>query len=122
MDLGAYVISQETAIVSYVNKHYGDVPRLRGVRFMRVETPYHSDSYQNDMFDSYCGKDIIYIHTRCGGNNYIDCGGEEWENSNPLFLEGVDDEWDCTYRDHYFEAVVDEEYNKIIAMLSVDID
>lgn len=131
MDLGAHVISRDEAIMSYINKHYGGVPRLRGVRFMKVETPYDSDGYleyQEEAFNSYCGKDVIYIHTRCGGSkkcedsNYVYFGADKWEESNLLFIEGVTDEWDATYRDHYFEAVVDEEYDKIIAMFSVDTD
>lgn len=109
MDLQAYVISKDMEIMSYANKHYGDIPRLRGVRFMKLETP-----CGDSVFDSYCGKDVIYIHTRCGGDNYEFFEADEWENNNPLFLEGVDDDFDCTYRDHYFEAVVDDEYNNII--------
>ena len=127
MDLCAHVISQDEMIMSYINKHYGGVPRLRGVRFMKIETPYDSDGYldyQEEAFNSYCGKDVIYIHTRCGGkknwedSNYVYFGADKWEDSNPLFLEGVTDEWDATYRDHYFEAVVDDEYNKLINMLA----
>ena len=126
MDLGAHVISRDEAVMSYVNKHYGGIPRLRGVRFMKLETPYDSDGYQDDVFNSYCGKDVIYIHTRCGGyrnweeSNYVYFDADKWEDNNPLFLEGVNDEFDSTYRDHYFTAVVDEEYDSLIAMLSED--
>ena len=109
MDLQAYMISEDEMIMSYVNKHYGEIPRLRGVRFMKLEVP-----CGDGVFDSYCGKDVIYIHTRCGGDNYECFEADVWENNNPLFLEGVDVDFDCTYRDHYFEAVVDDEYNSII--------
>ena len=109
MDLQAFMIGEDKDIMSYVNKHYGEIPRLRGVRFMKLETP-----CGDSVFDSYCGKDVVYIHTRCGGDNYEYFEADEWENNNPLFLEGVDDDFDCTYRDHYFEAVVDDEYNSII--------
>lgn len=114
MDLQAYMISGDEDIMSYIDKHYGKIPRLRGVRFMKLETPYDEETYQDEVFNSHCGKDVIYIHTRCGGGNYEYCEADKWENSNPLFLESVDDDFDCTYRDHYFEAVVDDEYNNII--------
>lgn len=131
MDLSAYAISRDEMIMSYINKHYGEVPRLRGVRFMKVENPYDGKGYleyQDDAFNSYCGKDVIFIHTRCGGernweeSNYVYFGADKWEEGNPLFIEGVTDEYDATYRDHYFEAVVNDEYNKLVNMLSENSD
>lgn len=115
MDLAAYMISEDKDVMSYINKHYSGIPRLRGVRFMKLETPYPGEyTYQDELFNSYCGKDVIYIHTRCGGGNYEYFEADKWEDSNPLFLKGVDDEFDCTYRDHYFKAVIDDEYNSIV--------
>ena len=114
MDLQAYVISEDKDIMSYINKHYSGIPRLRGVRFVKLETPYEEETCQDEVFNSYCGKDVIYIHTRCGGGNYEYFEADKWESNNPLFLKGVDDDYDRTYRDHYFEAVVDDEYNSIL--------
>lgn len=122
MDLYAY--SQIEKLGEYVTKHYGEVPRLRGIRLMKLEKPEESYSTQMDIYNSYCGKDVIYIHTRCGSAwygdddpdaNYISCGGKEWEEANSeLFIESINDEFDGTYRDHYFEAVIDDDYKALI--------
>ena len=122
MDLGAYM--QIPSLEGYVTKHYGDVPRLRGIRLMKLEKESGEYGRQMEMFDSHCGEDVIYIHTRCGSAgwgdddpdaNYISCGGKDWEESNPdTFIESINDEWDGTYRDHYFKAVIDDEYKQLI--------
>ena len=128
MDLYAYMLSQGKDVQNYVNKNYGPIPRLRGVRFMRYEEPDNCDGEgdMKEVWSSMCGKDVIYIHTRCGGgydetdpdSNYIACGGKEWEEAHAdTFLESVDDEYDSTYRDHYFTAVIDDDYDKICKLL-----
>lgn len=115
MDLYAYM--QIGALGSYVEKNYGAPPRLRGIRLMEMERPYaNPGDLQTKVFNSHCGKPVIYIHTRCGGANYRDCGADEWELDNSeTFIESVDDECDCTYRDHYFKAVEDDEYRALVA-------
>lgn len=116
MDLYAYMLSQDKNVQHYINEHYGPVPRLRGIRFMRYEEP--DNCRDNDLWAEMCGKDVIYIHTRCGGNNYVSCGGKAWEESHKeLFLQSADDVYDCTYRDHYFSAIIDDDYNKICERL-----
>lgn len=122
MDLGAY--ANIDALEPYVSRHYGEVPRLRGIRLMRTEEQTGETEHQMQVFDSYCGKDVVYVHTRCGSSwlgdddpnsNYIYCGGLEWEESNPdTFIESLNDEFDGTYRDHYFKAVIDDEYKAMI--------
>ena len=125
MDLGAYAIMEIPGVMDYINKHYGDIPRLRGVRFMYVESPIEdADSSQKVCFNNYTGQHVIYVHTRCGdcghgywskSSNYIYCGGKEWEEKHKdLFLDHHTDEFDSTYCDHYFKAVVDDEYDKLI--------
>ena len=115
MDLLAYI--QIGELCSYVVKHYGEPPRLRGIRLMEIERPCeHPEDRQMEVFNSHCGKPVIYIHTRCGGANYRDYGADEWELDNSeTFIESVDDECDCTYRDHYFKAVEDDEYRALVA-------
>ena len=127
MDLYAYMISQAGDVARYIESAYGKVPRMRGVRFMKIETPdaCDDDTYQGEMFRRHCGDDVVYIHTRCGSawwgdddesSNYISCGGREWEEANAdTFIESCNDEFDGTYRDHYFKAVVCPEYDKIVA-------
>lgn len=131
MDLGAYVIMEEPEIKAYLEKHYGDVPRPRGVRFMALHK--ETDCDEDDVvFKKYCGQDIIYIHTRCGEcgmgfdykpkdpeqdlrSNYEYFGADKWEEAHKdLFLEHEADDDDKTYASHYFKAVVDDEYRAII--------
>lgn len=131
MDLYAYALSKNERVNNYIQEHYGPIPRLRGVRFMRYETPdsCEGDGPQATLWKTYCGQDVIYIHTRCGGgydetdpdSNYIACGGKEWEEAHKnLFIYSVDDECDCTYRDHYFTAVIDDNYDKICQLIEAD--
>lgn len=122
MDLGAFV--NIDSMKKYVVSNYGDVPRLRGIRLMRVEEKTGEGGRQMDLFDSMCGKDIVYIHTRCGSYqygdddpdaNYMACGGMEFDRRNAdRLIASINDEFDGTYRDHYFHAVVDDEYERLI--------
>ena len=127
MDLYAYSLTEVPEINNYIEKHYGNVPRLRGVRFMKVYDRKDFEDYEwDEMFLSYCGQDVIYIHTRCGDcgmgfndedSNYVYCGGKEWEEKHKdLFLDHHSDEYDSTYCDHYFKAVIDDEYKAILNM------
>lgn len=96
-------------------------PRLRGIRLMKIETPFENGGFQTEIFNEYVGRDVIYIHTRCGGNNYVDCGMDEWEKEVGA-LEGVDDEEDCTYRDTYITVPEDkwELYQQILEREQVE--
>lgn len=143
MDLIAYTNSQFDKVHDYVTKYYGDIPRLRGVCFMKMEKPIYEgkpnvdtvdlfsecigEDYTdiNTMFNKYAGQDVIYIHTRCGDcgkgyddedSNYIYCGAKAWEESNKdLFLDHITDKFDSTYCTHYFKAVVNDEYNELLS-------
>ena len=145
IDLIAFATSQIEEVGNYIKKYYGDVPRIRGVRFMKLESKtenkpnidvtdlfptdeideviYNSDI--NSVFNKYTGQDVIYIHTRCGDcgkgyddeeSNYVYCGAKKWEEEHKdLFLEHVTDPFDSTYCTHYFKAVIDEDYKKFIS-------
>lgn len=131
MDIYATILANDEKIDAYIEKHFGNVPRIRGVRFMKVEqVPDVSDDEADceyNMFRKYAGKDVVYIRTRCGdcnlgydneSSNYIYCGGKDWEEEHKdLFLDHVTEDFDSTYCVHYFNAVVDEEYNEIIKEL-----
>ena len=55
-----------------------------------------------DTFNKYVGRnDVLYIHARIGGNNWVYFGGPEKVASQPWFLEKVDDYFDSTYCDIY---------------------
>lgn len=129
MDLYAFVLMRDERVSEYIQDHYGEVPRIRGVRFMKVEQRLDdANCDEEDMFNRYVGQDVIYIHTRCGDcgtgyededSNYIYCGGKEWEEEHSdLFLDHITEDYDRTYCDHYFKAVVDDKYNEIIKLLS----
>lgn len=60
---------------------------------------------QLEAFNKYVGReDVLYIHARIGGGNWLYYGGEEIAKQ-PWFLEKVDDYFDCTYCDIY--ALID---------------
>lgn len=128
MDLGAHILQTNEQIAKYIDKNYGEIPRPRGIRFMKIQNKIETEgSYEFEVFNKYVGQDVIYIHTRCGdcgmgyedeNSNYIYCGAKEWEEKNKeLFLEHVTEEFDSTYCTHYFKAVVDDEYKQIIDLL-----
>ena len=56
---------------------------------------------QYHTFNKYAGReDVLMIHARIGGHNWNYYGGPELE-TQPWFLEKVDDHWDHTYCDIY---------------------
>ena len=122
MDLGAYC--NIGTMEDYVVKSYGHVPRLRGIRLMKLEKKTGGDSPQMELFDSMCGEDVVYIHTRCGAcgcddddpdTNYTACGGREFDERNAdKLIASITDEFDWTYRDHYFKAVVNDDYKRLL--------
>ena len=131
MDLYAYLQSTDEMIGKYLAENYGEIPRLRGARFMKIESPVEQDEYYNEefeVFNKYVGQDVIYIHTRCGdcgmgyedeGSNYVYCGAKDWEERfSDLFLEHITDTFDSTYCTHYFKAVINDDYEKILKSLS----
>lgn len=142
MDMIAFANTQ-TEGKEYINKYYGEIPRCRGFRFMKIEdkVDYKPNIDTTDMFGSeekidysevkemfnkYVGQDVIYIHTRCGDcdmgyddedSNYISCGAKDWEEKyKDLFLEHITDPFDCTYCTHYFKAVINDEYNELLGI------
>lgn len=124
MDLAAYVILTDEMFKNYVNEHYGEPPRPRGIRLMKYEKEgFAGDGKEGSMWDSFCGKDVIYVHTRCGSAswgdddpeaNYMYFGADKWEEANAdTFLGSVNDDWDGTYRDHFFKAVPGPDYDEL---------
>lgn len=117
MDLGAYV--NIDLLREYAEDCYGFVPRLRGIRLMAVERPTYGEGEQLKLYDSMRGRDVVYIHTRCGAGNYRDCGGEDFEKRNAdALIAAIDDECDPTYRDHYFKAVINDKYKRLLDELA----
>ena len=141
MDLIAYQIKDIDIINNFIKNNYGNIPRIRGVRLMKLEKAVDKKQNidvldvlgkksnvdykeSNDIFNKYVGQDVIYIHTRCGDcglgysskeSNYKYYGADEWEKKyEELFLEHITDPFDNTYCTHYFKAVDNAEYQNMI--------
>lgn len=111
MDLYSYILMPK--LERYVEKVCGELPpRMRGIRLMKVESADELDPIDigeaAQMFAEMCGQDHIYLHTRCGRDNYEYFEMDKWENEHGAI--GIDDD----YRDTYIPAVVDDEYKGLI--------
>ena len=122
MDLYWYALMQLEWMQEYLKKHYWEIPRIRGVRFMEAEWQL---SWWTDIqeFNKYCWQKVINIHTRCWGNekdklsNYMSCWWYEREKELKekwLFLSACNEKFDKTYRDTYVKVVEDEDYKKLL--------
>ncbi len=112
MDLGAFMIGENKLIRKYVAENFGRVPHYRGVRFMKLETPYtcRNRGMQSALFEKYCGQDVIYFHVFEDG---CDKELDQWRTEYfELFLSSVN-EPGTDYRDYYFRAPVTDDYEKI---------
>ena len=57
---------------------------------------------QYEVWNKYCGRnDVLYIHCRLGAGNWDYYRGWEIIESQPWFLDKVEDYFDCTYLDIY---------------------
>lgn len=57
-----------------------------------------------ETFNKYAGrKDVLYVHTRIGGNNWVYFDGPKVAG-HPAFIERVDDWFDSTYCDIYIKV------------------
>lgn len=66
---------------------------------------------QYALWDKYAGQEnVLYIHSRMGGNNWAGYEGKEALIAQPWFLERVDDWWDGTYCDFYAKLNPDTVY------------
>ena len=68
---------------------------------------------QYDIWNTYAGRsDVLYIHSRMGGDNWK-CYDKKAELINqPWFLDRVDDHWDSTYCDFYARIKEETAENK----------
>lgn len=125
MDLKAFANTYNEILSDYIEKNYGEIPRCRGYELMKLAEKYGDDSdEQTSLYNSFVGQDVIYIHTRCGDcglgyedeeSNYVYCGAKDWEEEHKdLFIAHCTDEFDSTYCDHYFKAVINDEYKELI--------
>ena len=64
---------------------------------------YQKDYYkQMKLFNSFCGKDVLYVHARIGSNNweFYEC---DYITEYPQYIARCDDFYDGTYCDIYFD-------------------
>ena len=58
---------------------------------------------QYDLWNSFAGKNVLYVHARLGGFNWDYYDGNNTIKKHKDFLEKCNDAWDSTYCDIYFE-------------------
>jgi hypothetical protein len=61
------------------------------------------------LFNSFCGKDVLYVHARIGSNNwdYFKC---DYITKYPQYISRCDDCFDTTYCDIYFDLSEVKDY------------
>lgn len=123
MDIYWYALMNLKWMKEYIKKHYGEIPRIRGVRFMEAEWKLKGSWEDIKEFNKYCWQKVINIHTRCWWSeedklsNYMGCWWYEREKELKekwLFLSACNEEFDNTYRDTYIKVVEDKEYEKLL--------
>ncbi len=55
---------------------------------------------QYEVWNKYVGKNVLYVHARLGSSNWSDYKIDE---KHPMFLERIDDAWDSSYCDIYYD-------------------
>lgn len=70
---------------------------------------------QFNIWNKYVGReDVLYIHSRMGGNNWKYYEDKESIINQPWFLDRVDDYWDCTYCDFYAKIKIDNDNKEVL--------
>lgn len=55
-----------------------------------------------ELWNKYCGQDVLYVHTRAGGGNRLWCKTDKLKE-HPLYLSDCDDSFDRTYCTIYYD-------------------
>lgn len=79
------------------SKVHGKTRKHIKFAWKKIVKAYHA---QYDMWNEYVGKNVLYVHARQGGGN------RPWypiDTKHPMYLNDVDDAWDCTYCDIYYD-------------------
>lgn len=113
MDLGAFMYLEYKIVRKYVDETFGHVPHNRGVRFMAFEKPVtcRNCGYQSEMWEKFCGQDVIYFHLQDNGDGKIDSFLETHKSE---LLGSCDDFTDPGYKDYYFTATINSLYKVIL--------
>lgn len=90
----------ERDVIDYdFSKIHGKNRRALKLRFKQIERDVKA---QFNMFNKYAGKQVLYIHARQGGGNRDWCR-MDLVAKHPLYLGDVDDCYDGTYCDIYYD-------------------
>lgn len=96
----AFIYNSNGEIVDInFSKVHGKDRRFLKLHFKRLKRKYLK---QYELFNSFCGKNVLYVHARQGGGNRSWCQMDEIAR-HPHWLGDVDDAWDSTYCDIYFD-------------------
>lgn len=107
----AFIYDKDNMVVDYdFSKIHGKDRKRIKFAFKKLNKRYRA---QFDLFNKYVGKNVLYVHARQGGDNrfYYDMTLVE---KHPRWLSDIDDAYDCTYCDIYFNLDgLDIDYEKI---------
>lgn len=81
------------------SKIHGKDRKVLKLKFKHIE---NAVIKQCGLFNKFAGKDVLYVHTRSGGNNRGWCKMDEIAK-HPLYLGDADSCFDSTYCDIYFD-------------------
>lgn len=107
----AFIYDKNNRVVDYdFSKIHGKDRKRIKFEFKKLNKKYKA---QFDLFNKYVGKNVLYVHARQGGNNRFYCGMPLVEK-HPRWLSDIDDAYDCTYCDIYFDLDgLDIDYEQI---------
>lgn len=93
-----------------------DWSKIHGWKRKVLKTEIHNKiariKKQDEIWNKYAGKeDVLYIHSRIGGPNFIHYGGPKLAQ-NDWWLEKIDDQFDGTYCDIYARIKIPEGFEE----------
>ena len=97
---------QEVIDIDLTKVHGKDKNKIK-LEWKHIEKAYRKEY---ETFNKYCGKDVLYVHARQGGGNR---SAYPIDTQHPRYLEDLDDAFDCTYCDIYYD-LKDFDYSKYI--------
>ena len=107
----AFIYDKDNRVVDYdFSKIHGKDRKRIKFEFKKLNKRYRA---QFNLFNKYVGKNVLYVHARQGGDNRFYCDMPLVEK-HPRWLSDIDDAYDCTYCDIYFNLDgLDIDYEQI---------
>lgn len=116
--MGIVSLIKSNIMEEYFEKYYNMglnryAPKL--FHLMKLEDKIKGSSPCIDMWNEYCGKDVLLIRNRDAKPSVMD----KWKKANEdLFLGSIIEDMDARYTDLYFKAIKNKEYQ--IALIAFD--